>query len=119
VEFWHAMGGQHGQTVNQLADRFNTAQDEYYVLPIYQGNYNSLSQKLIASLYARRNPAMSQMYPGWTTRFFRYGYLEPVASFIVEDPQFGQSDLQDIWPVMIAENTLRDPETGEQILVTM
>lgn len=118
-EFWHAMGGRAGGAVNDIADRFNKSQDKYRVTTIYQGRYDSLSQKLIASLYARRNPAASQMYPGWTTRFLKYGYLQPVEDFVKNDPDFGEDDLNDFFPVMIAENTMPDPKTGEKKLTTL
>lgn len=119
VEFWHAMGRQNGQTVNSIAQAFNDSQDKYMVRPVYQGSYNSLSQKLIASLYAGTGPALSQMYPGWTTRFYKYDYLTPVEHFFEADPDFTGEDLQDFFPVMIAENTLRHPESGVEELVTL
>lgn len=118
-EFWHGMGSQQGGIVNDLADQFNDSQDKYRVVPIYQGNYNSLSQKLIASLYARRNPAISQMYPGSITRFYKYGFLKPVQEFMGEDPAFGPEELQDYFDVMIEENILRHPKTNEKELVTL
>lgn len=113
VEFWHAMGSGHSAALNEIASLFNESQDRYNVVPIYQGRYNSLSQKLIASMYARRSPAMSQMYPSWTARFYQYGYLEPLNTFMDRDPDFTQADLDDFFPVMIEENTLINPETGE------
>lgn len=119
VEFWHGMGSKQGQTVNEIADKFNQSQDKWRVVPVYQGRYNSLSQKLIASCYARRNPAMSQMYPGWTTRFFQYGYLRSAADFIAEDADFRENHLPDYYETMLAENTLLHPQTGEPTLVTI
>ncbi len=119
IEFWHGMGGAQGRSINEIADLFNQSQDRYRVAPIYQGNYNSLSQKIIASLYAGRNPVMAQMYPSWSARYLRYGYLKPMAEFIEADPDFGREDIADFYPVMIEENTLTHPETGEEILATL
>lgn len=118
VEFWHAMGRNHGKTLNELASEFNESQSKYRILPVYQGRYDSLSQKLIASLYANRNPAMAQTYPSWTKRFYGYGYMEPVQTFIDQDPEF-QEQLDDFFPVMLAENTMKNPETSEKKLVTL
>jgi multiple sugar transport system substrate-binding protein len=118
LEFWHAMGSGHSAALNDICTAFNASQNKYFVRPIYQGRYNSLGQKLIASLYARRNPAMSQMYPGWTTRFYRYGYLEPLQNFIDNDPEFA-AGLDDFFPVMLEENTLVNPKTGKSELVTL
>jgi multiple sugar transport system substrate-binding protein len=119
VEFWHGMGGRHGRTVNEIAEKFNSKQDKYYVRAIYQGKYSSLSQKLIASLYAKRNPAISQMYPSWASRYFKYGYLQPVEGFIAKDPDFNQEDLDDFYKVMLEENTLKDPKTKIPVLTAL
>ncbi len=119
IEFWHGMGGAQGRSINEIADLFNQSQERYRVAPIYQGNYNSLSQKIIASLYAGRNPVMAQMYPSWSARYFRYGYLKPVEEFVEADPGFGSEDIADFYPIMIEENTLVNPETGEEILATL
>jgi multiple sugar transport system substrate-binding protein len=118
IEFWHSMSFAQGRAVNEMVDRFNRSQDRYYVRAIYQGHYNALNQKLIASLYARRNPALSQVYPSWTERFYRYGYLEPVERFLEEDPGF-RAELDDFFEVMLAEATLISSRTGEKQLVTL
>lgn len=118
IEFWHAMGSGQGRAVNELADRFNKSQEKYYVRTVYQGRYDALNQKLIASLYAGRNPALSQMYPGWTSRFHSFGYLEPVENFLKNDPEFA-AQIPDFYPVMIEEATIEDPATGEKTLVTL
>ncbi len=119
VEFWHAMGAVHAGTLNEIIDNFNASQDKYHVQAINQGRYNSLSQKLIASTYAGRNPAISQMYPGWTTRFLQYGHLEPLQNFIDNDPEFTQEDIDDFFEGFIRENTMPLPYTGEEVLVTI
>ncbi len=118
VEFWHAMGKSQGEELMDIIDQFNHSQDTYRVEGIYQGNYNSLSQKLIASLYAKRNPAASQAYPGWSTRFYRYDFLTPVQDFIDNDPEFAKV-LPDYWPVMIAENSMKNLKTGQSEIVTL
>lgn len=118
VEFWHAMGSNQGRAVNELVDEFNRSQDRYFVQSVYQGNYKALNQKLIASVYAGGSPAISQMYPGWATRFFRYGYLQNAAHFVENDPEFA-AQLDDFYPVVLEENIFTHPETGERILSTL
>ncbi len=129
VEFWHAMSGRQAQSVNEIIDGFNASQETYVVKGVYQGAYNSLSQKLIASLYGGRQPACSQMYESWTTRFLRYGCLQPVDRFIRGDDGFGDADIADIPGPFVEDNSYRmtigddgvyrpDPE-GERLLATL
>jgi multiple sugar transport system substrate-binding protein len=117
VEFWHAMGRRQGQSLTDIVDAFNKSQDKYKVVGIYQGNYNSLAQKLIASLYAGRNPAITQAYPGWVTRYHKTGYVQPVSHFAASDPEWVKNDLPDFYPVMIEESTFPNPDgSGDQIV---
>jgi multiple sugar transport system substrate-binding protein len=118
VEFWHGMGNEQGRAVNEIADHFNRAQEKYYLRPNYQGNYNALGQKLIASLYAGRHPAVAQMYPGWTSRYYRFGYMDPIERFLEEDPAY-REELKDFQPIVLEESTLVNPKTGKSELVTL
>jgi multiple sugar transport system substrate-binding protein len=119
IEFWHGMSSAQGRCVNEIAEIFNKSQERYQVNAVYQGNYNTLSQKLIASCYAKRSPALAQMYPGWASRFYRYGYLVPVEKFVAKDPTFREKDIPDFYPVMINENTLKHPDKPAPELVTL
>lgn len=130
VEFWHAMSGEQAAALNDLVDQFNQSQQTYAVNAVYQGHYNSLQQKLIASLYAGRQPAASQMYGGWATRFLQAGVLQPVDHFIASDADFRDNHLADLEPAFLDDNTYRlartaegeyrlDPEAGEPLLATL
>lgn len=119
VEFWHAMGSRQGSTLNSLIDEFNSSQEKYYVVGVYQGNYNALSQKLIASMYAGRNPAASQLYESWAARAFRYGYLQPIEHFLAKEPAYREKFEADIFPVYLDNQMLRDPGTGREVIATL
>lgn len=130
IEFWHAMTRGHARSINEIADAFNASQDRYRVRAIYQGNYASLQQKLIASLYAGRQPAMAQMYESWTTRFLKFGCLQPVRHFQDCDPSWGEAEIEDIFPRLRANSSFPlvlgddgayrlDAERGEPTLTTL
>lgn len=118
IEFWHGMGSEQGRVTGDIVRLFNESQDKYRVLAIYQGRYDALAQKLIASLYAGRNPAVAQMYPSWSVRYLRFGYLQPIDHFLEGDKDFADK-ISDYYPVMIAENTLKDPKTGQPVLASI
>lgn len=119
IEFWHGMGSAQGRCVNEITELYNKSQTRFRVRSIYQGSYNSLSQKLIASCYARRTPALAQMYPGWAKRFYRYGYLTTITQLMESDPEFREKALPDYFPRMIAENTMTHPTTGVTELISL
>ncbi|HID67859.1 MAG TPA: ABC transporter substrate-binding protein, partial [Roseibacterium sp.] len=39
IEFWHAMGGQLGESVNRIAENSNASQGDYVITPIFKGSY--------------------------------------------------------------------------------
>ncbi|MEQ8820529.1 MAG: ABC transporter substrate-binding protein [Sumerlaeia bacterium] len=130
VTFWHAMGGGQARSLNAIIDEFNALPDNpYYVVSTYQGRYNELQQKLIASLYAGQQPACSQMYESWVTRFLKFQCLQPVEAFIEVDPEFTREDVDDLidsfrvdssYPLTKTEDGYRlDYQNGETTLVTL
>ncbi|MBN1868550.1 ABC transporter substrate-binding protein [Candidatus Sumerlaeota bacterium] len=106
VEFWHAMGGpEHSTLLNAWARDFEAENPDVHVVPVYQGDYNQLSQKLIASVIARSNPVMAQMYEGWTSRFLTRDLLDPVQNYF--DGPYGMSreEIEDVWEPFRDNNT--------------
>lgn len=119
VVFWHAMSGRLGGVLNDLVEEFNKGQDRYLVEAIYQGNYDTLSQKLIASIYAGSNPACSMMYQGWATRFYTFGHLAPVQRFLDQDAAYRDALVADLFEAYRTECTEKEIGTGRPVLTTL
>ncbi|GMW52096.1 hypothetical protein LOCUS_16390 [Klebsiella pneumoniae] len=43
IPFWHSMEGELGKEVDSLAQRFNAANPDYKIVPVYKGNYEPSS----------------------------------------------------------------------------
>jgi multiple sugar transport system substrate-binding protein len=98
VEFWHAMSGpEAGEIITSFVREFEQLHPDIHVVPVYQGNYNQLSQKLIASVIARSNPVIAQMYEGWTSRFLTRNLLDPVQNYLHGEDGLTTAELEDIW----------------------
>src|SRR3569623_2009931 len=54
VQWWHAMGGELGRLIDQLAESFNAAQRDYKIVPVYKGQY---TETMTAALFAIRSGA--------------------------------------------------------------
>lgn len=119
VEFWHAMGSQIQPHLNAIIDDYNASQSTYFVVAIHQGNYNSLSQKLIASLYAGENPAAAQMYESWSARFMRFGYLKSIESVREWDAAGVDELTRDMFPAFLDNCRDIDPETKQSVIATL
>ncbi|MBY6199794.1 sn-glycerol-3-phosphate ABC transporter substrate-binding protein UgpB [Maritalea mobilis] len=62
VDFWHAMGGQLGERVDQFASDFNATQDSCTVTAVYQGNYTETMTSAIAAFRAGEQPHIVQVF---------------------------------------------------------
>ena len=62
ITWWHAMGGQLGETVNKIAEDFNASQDEYKVTPVYKGSYEETLTAGIAAFRAGEQPNIMQVF---------------------------------------------------------
>jgi sn-glycerol 3-phosphate transport system substrate-binding protein len=85
VQWWHAMGGQRGETVNELAETFNKSQSEYRVVPVYKGNYSDTMTAAIAAFRARQQPHIVQVFEvGTATMMAAKGAIYPVQKLMEE-----------------------------------
>ena len=62
ITWWHAMGGQLGETVNEISKRFNESQSDYSITPIYKGGYEDTLTATIAAFRAGEQPNIVQVF---------------------------------------------------------
>ena len=85
ITFWHAMGGQLGETVNQIASDFNASQNEYKITPVYKGAYTETLTAGIAAFRAGEAPNILQVFDaGAATIINAPGVAKPVQDVLVE-----------------------------------
>ncbi|GIB79492.1 glycerol-3-phosphate ABC transporter, periplasmic glycerol-3-phosphate-binding protein [Vibrio cholerae] len=85
ITWWHAMGGQLGETVNQLATDFNASQSDYKLTPVYKGSYTETLTAGIAAFRAGQAPNILQVFDaGAATIMSSKGVAKPVQDLMVE-----------------------------------
>jgi sn-glycerol 3-phosphate transport system substrate-binding protein len=62
ITWWHAMGGQLGETVNKIAEDFNASQSDYKITPVYKGSYEETLTAGIAAFRAGEQPNIIQVF---------------------------------------------------------
>ncbi len=79
VEWWHAMGGELGERLNEVADGFNASQSDYRVNAVYKGNYTETMTAAIAAFRARQQPHIVQVFEvGTASMMAAEGAIYPV-----------------------------------------
>ncbi|PVJ30485.1 sn-glycerol-3-phosphate ABC transporter substrate-binding protein, partial [Salmonella enterica subsp. enterica serovar Senftenberg] len=61
IPFWHSMEGELGKEVDSLAQRFNQANPDYKIVPVYKGNYEQNLSAGIAAFRTGNAPAILQV----------------------------------------------------------
>ena len=85
IQFWHAMGGNLGETVNALAEGFNKAQSEYKVTPVYKGSYTETLTAAIAAFRAKQAPHIVQVFEvGTANMMAAKGAVYPVFQLMAD-----------------------------------
>lgn len=113
VEFWHGMSAKLGETVELLADEFNKtvgAEKGITVVPVFQGGYTDLKQKLTASIKAGTAPVISQGYSNYIAEFMQAEVVVDLNPYIY-DSKVGIENFEDIFPGYRAENCQLDGKT--------
>jgi sn-glycerol 3-phosphate transport system substrate-binding protein len=79
IMWWHAMGGELGKKVEQIADGFNKTQSDFKVVPVYKGNYAETMTSAVAAFRAGEQPDIVQVFEvGTASMMAAKGAVYPV-----------------------------------------
>ena len=94
IAWWHAMSGELGERVEQLAADFNAMQDEYVVTPVYKGDYTETLTSAIAAFRAGEQPHIVQVFEvGTAMMMAAQGAVYPVEQLMADaGVEFDKSD---------------------------
>src|SRR5262245_41025854 len=84
IHFWHAMGGQLGETVNELVRQFNESQAEYEVKPLNKGTYPEVLTGAIAAYRQKNPPHIVQVLDVGTQTMLMSGAIYPIFQLMKE-----------------------------------
>ncbi len=79
ISWWHAMGGELGQKLEEIAQGFNDSQSDYKVTPVFRGTYAETMTSAIAAFRAGEQPHIVQVFEvGTGTMMAAEGAIYPV-----------------------------------------
>lgn len=73
VQFWHAMGGQLGETTDKFAADFNAGSNSCSINSVYKGNYTENMTAAIAAFRAGEQPHIVQVFEVGTATMMAAG----------------------------------------------
>jgi sn-glycerol 3-phosphate transport system substrate-binding protein len=85
LEFWHAMSGNLGELVDELAARFNDSRDDIQVNVTFQGSYDDTYQALLAAFETGTEPNITQNFDLASQTMIDTGRLVPAWQLMEAD----------------------------------
>lgn len=104
VTFWHVMGGPLGEALDSLITDFHQAHPNIHIDDTNMGQYNALSQKIMASVQAKDPPVMAQMYETWTSQLIEGEAIVPIQQFVDGANGLSEEELADFHQVLLDNN---------------
>lgn len=83
IEFWHALGGTLGDSLQSIIDSYNASQSEYVIKPVIIGSYTEIDEKLQAAYVAKNVPAL--VAGGSQDTFYQKGLVENFEDYMPEN----------------------------------
>ena len=85
IHWWHAMSGELGNKLNEIAEGFNASEQEYQVVPTYKGNYTETMTAAVAAFRAGEQPHIVQVFEvGTATMMAAEGAIYPVHQLMAD-----------------------------------
>lgn len=79
IQWWHAMNGSLGESVNAIAAGFNESQSEYKVVPTFKGNYTETMTAAVSAFRAKKQPHIVQVFEvGTASMMAAKGAIYPI-----------------------------------------
>lgn len=86
IQWWHAMGGENGAKLEEIAKGFNASQSDYEIVPVFKGTYDETLTGAIAAFRANQQPAIVQVYEvGTGTMMAAQGAIYPVYQLMKDE----------------------------------
>src|SRR3972149_7005640 len=82
ITFWHSETASGKDNLVKLVERFNASQGDVKVEPLYQGNDQDLTLKLIASMPSGNVPAIAYMSEPYTQPLIDSGQITPLQEYV-------------------------------------
>ena len=84
IQWWHAMRGARGETLNKIVDAFNASQSDYVVVATNKGNYDETVNAGVAAYRAKKHPHILQSFEVGTLTMMLSGAIYPVYKLMAD-----------------------------------
>jgi sn-glycerol 3-phosphate transport system substrate-binding protein len=85
VTFWYGLGGNLGNSVQEVVNMYNSSQTTYYVNAVFQSSYDDTINTINAGLASGNLPNLAQIFEAGSQRMIDTGRVIPVQGLFERD----------------------------------
>ncbi len=85
LSFWYGLGGNLGNVVRQVVNKYNQSQSKFYVDAVFQSSYEDTINKINTSLAGGELPNVVQVFDAGTQRMIDSKRIRPVDDLLKAD----------------------------------
>ena len=85
IEWWHAMRGARGETLDKMVKAFNDSQTEYKVVATNKGDYGEVVNAGVAAYRAKKHPHILMSFEVGTMTMMLSGAIYPVYKLMADE----------------------------------
>ena len=85
LTFWHSLGFHLKQIVENMADEYNETHRGVKVTPVFQGLFEDMQVKMLASAVTHQLPDIAQVQLEYLEPYIVNGIIDPINKYIPED----------------------------------
>ncbi|MBL8130636.1 MAG: ABC transporter substrate-binding protein [Anaerolineae bacterium] len=85
ITFWYGLGGNLGNVVQEVVNKYNSSQSTYYVNAVFQSSYDDTINTINAGLASGNLPNLAQIFEAGSQRMIDTGRTIPVQQFFERD----------------------------------
>jgi len=93
ITFWHSLGFHVKAMIDEMAAEYNKSHPEVQINPVFQGSYDEMQVKMLASAVTRQLPDIAQVQFEFLESYIANGLIEPINSMVSQDDR---DDILDI-----------------------
>jgi len=93
LTFWHSLGFQVKQIIENMANEYNKTHSGVKVTPVFQGLFEDMQVKMLASAVTHQLPDIAQVQLEFLEPYISNGIIDPINKYIPE------AEKEDILPV--------------------
>lgn len=94
LDYWNAVGGDAGDALQELVDKFNESQDDIEINSLYQGSYDEALNKLKQVEGTKEAPSIVQLFGTGNREMIDTANIVPVQEFM-DDEDYDISKFED------------------------